>query len=234
VTATQLSNQEEALFEQLEEARQHQRRLTGHLNQNVSPEGAYRVQRAMIAGQKVRGHKLERIGQNWIHGPVYPHMIQSNAVKLDRFIQPRLEPELGLIVRDTLTRNATRAEIEATIWGYFLVVDIRDSVWNNHDASLPEHIADGADAGGFMISSHQLPTIPNGSITMNLNGVEVSRGQISDLGDPFESIAWLLEQLGKLEGGAMVFLGSPTTGVPAKKGALQVVTAVGTLETTLL
>jgi 2-keto-4-pentenoate hydratase len=234
VIATQLSNQEEAPFEQLEEARHHQQRLAGHLNPNLSPEGAYRVQRAMIAGQKVRGHKLERIGQNWIHGPVHPHMIQTNAVKLERFIQPRLEPEIGLIVRDTLTRNATRTEIEAAIWGYFLAVDIRDSVWNNHDASLAEHIADGADAGGFMISSHQLSTIPTGSITMNLNGVEVSRGEISDLGNPVERIGWLLARLGRLEGGAMILLGSPTTSVPAQKGALQVLTDLGTLETTLL
>jgi hypothetical protein len=44
----------------------------------------------------------------------------------------------------------------------------------------------------------------------------------------------LLARLGRLEGGAMILLGSPTTSVPAQKGALQVLTDLGTLETTLL
>ena len=69
---------------------------------------------------------------------------------------------------------------------------------------------------------------------MNLNGQVLTRGAISDHGDPLERLAWLLEQTGRLEGGAMVFLGSPAPIVAARKGKLQVISDVGMLEATLL
>lgn len=225
---------EDALTEQLEEARQFRAVLRGHQGLQVSPEAAYRVQTALIAGQKVRGYKLERTEHGLICGPVYPSMIQSNAVKLDKFMQPRLEPEIGVIVQDALKPGSSAEEIQAAIWGFFLAVDIRDSVWEGHHASHSELIADGASGGGFVFSSHQWPQMPLGELRLLLNGAELARGPIADLGDPVASLQWLLGCVGFLPSGTMVFLGSPAEPVLAQKGKLEVVCASGVLEATLL
>jgi 2-keto-4-pentenoate hydratase len=55
-----------------------------------------------------------------------------------------------------------------------------------------------------------------------MNGEQKCSGNLADLGDPVELLAFLAQSVGGLDAGMMVFFGSPAASIPAEAGALEV------------
>jgi 2-keto-4-pentenoate hydratase len=239
---TQLSTSEQALLEVVATARIGHNMTSGQQDRNVDLAGAYRIQAARASGQRIKGFKIGLISpakqmqmgvDRPIFGRIFPKMMLEGHANLAQFIQPRVEPEIALILRDGISPDARDSSIHAAIGGYFLGVDILDSIWEGYKFSLPEVVADGTSGGAFLTGSRVLPGIPEGDLTLYLNGTLLSSGPTSALGDVPNRLRWLAAEVGNLEAGSVIFLGSPAAAMPAGPGTLELVSSAGVLSARL-
>ena len=196
----------------------------------VDLEGAYRIQAALGEHRELKGYKLGLISPAKqaqmgisapIYGRVYAEMLLESPVHLSRFIQPRIEPELAIVVRDDLPAQAPPGAARLAVGGVFLGVDFLDSIWEGYRFSIAEVVADNASGGGFLLGKQQLREPLTGALRLYLNGELLTEGPVETLGDIGERLSWLAEQVRGLRAGYVVFLGSPAAAVPAKPGRLE-------------
>ena len=196
----------------------------------VDLEGAYQIQAALGEHRELRGYKFGLISpakqaqmgiSSPIHGRVYAEMLLESPVHLSQFIQPRIEPELAVVLRDDLPARASVEAARLAVGGIFLGVDFLDSVWEGYRFSSAEVVADNASGGGFLLGKQQLRESLTGQLSLYLNGELLTEGPVEALGDIGERLSWLAEQVRGLRAGYVVFLGSPAAAVPAKPGRLE-------------
>ncbi len=193
-------------------------------------EGAYRVRAALGENRELKGYKFGLISPAKqaqmgisapIYGRVYAEMLLESPVQLSRFIQPRLEPELAVILRDDLSAQASPEAARLVVGGVFLGVDFLDSIWEGYRFSIAEVVADNASGGGFLLGKQRLSEPLTGTLRLYLNGELLTEGPVEALGDIGESLSWLSEKVGGLRTGQVIFLGSPAAALPAKPGRLE-------------
>jgi 2-keto-4-pentenoate hydratase len=118
-------------------------------------DGAYRNQRAQGASRHRKGYKLgllSRAKQSQmglttpIYGQVFDSMLLESPVLPNRFIAPRVEPELAVVLRHALPAGAAPGAASRAVAGAFLALDILDSVWRDFRFSAAEVIADNASS----------------------------------------------------------------------------------------
>lgn len=202
------------------------------VDHGVDLNGAYRIQEAS-QGQRVhKGYKLGLISpakqqqmniDTPIYGRIYADMLYQNRVKVSDFVQPRIEPEMALVLRDAIAPDANAGVVAQAIGGYFIGVDILDSVWLDFKFTASEVVADNTSGGGFLMAGRMSDSIQTGLLRLFLNGELQSEGHTDALGNPLQRVQWLAQCVGVLPAGAIVFLGSPTAAVPLKTGTLEVV-----------
>jgi 2-keto-4-pentenoate hydratase len=158
-----------------------------------------------------------------IYGRIYPAMMLESPVRLTRFIQPRVEPELAAVLRAPVMPDATPGAAAAAIGGWFLGVDLLDSVWEGYRFSAAEVVADNSSGGGFLIGGRLIDQQPNGVLRLYLNGTLRAEGDLRALGDLHQRLCWLATMVGGLSAGQVVFFGSPAAATPAEPGALEVI-----------
>jgi len=194
----------------------------------VGLEEAYRIQEALFPGP-LKGYKLGLVSPakqqqmgiaEPILGRVHPEMLLE-SVHLARFLQPRAEPEVAVVLKADLSPGAGVGQAHAAMGGFFLAVDILDSVWEGYRFTLAEVVADNTSGGGFLLGLRRLAHLPRGSLRLYLNGEKVAEGPLEALGDPGARLAWLAERVGGLRAGQVVFLGSPAPAVPLRPGVLE-------------
>ncbi len=195
-------------------------------------EAAYRVQASAGTGRVLRGYKLGLLSeakqhqmgiQEPIYGRLYGDMLLSSATSLSRFLQPRVEPELAVVLRRDVPAGAACGRIAVAFAGFFLALDVLDSVWQDYRFTAAEVVADNASGGGFalgsvLLSEAELP----GSLRLFVNGSLRSEGPTGALGDLSVRVAWLADRVGGLRAGQVVLLGSPAAAVPAETGLVEV------------
>lgn len=198
----------------------------------VDLPGAYRVQAASGTGRILKGYKLGLLSpakqaqmgiSTPIFGRAYADMLLENEVDLARFVQPRVEPELAVILRDPVPPDATPAAAWKAIAGMLVAVDILDSVWSGYRFTVEEVVADNSSGGAFLLGPQMREGYPTGTLRLFLNGELRSEGPVEALGDPGDRLAWLAAQVGGLQAGQVVFLGSPAPALPAEPGVLEAV-----------
>jgi len=208
-----------------------ERRLADSIVSAVELPAAYRVQAALAEGRPLSGYKLGLLSpakqaQMGISAPIYGRildgMLMEGPVSLATFLQPRVEPEIAVVLRGPIAAGATPGAIHAAIGGYYLAVDILDSVWRGYKFTIAEVVSDNASGGGFLLGPQRFDAAPHGALRLWLNGRIAGGGPVDSLGDPGERLAWLASQTGSLPAGAAVFLGSPAAAVPAEPGTLEV------------
>lgn len=208
----------------------------------VDLDGAYRIQRAHYPDAQCIGYKLGLISQakqqqmgleQPIYGRIARSMIYRQEVKLNNFIQPRLEPELAIVLRHSIPSGATPGMAMRAIGGIFLGVDILDSVWTDYRFSATEVVADNASGGGFLLGERLLEQIPDGDLSLYLNGELRTSGPIAALGNIEQQLCWLAQTVGELKAGQIVFLGSPAQAIPAVAGVVEVVCGSSILQVQL-
>ncbi len=227
----ELSEQEKKLLEAIRTARRERRPLTPLAESlGVDLAGAYRVQAAQFADQELVGYKLGLVSPakqrqmgvaNPIYGRVTRTMVRDRCLSLAEFIQPRVEPELAVMLRDPVPPVASPGQVARAIGGVFLGVDVLDSVWIDYRFSAADVVADNASGGAFLLGDRSLPWPIEGDLALYLNGELVGAGPVAALEPVCEHLAWLATAVGGLAAGHVVFLGSPAAAAPVREGVLE-------------
>jgi 2-keto-4-pentenoate hydratase len=167
--------------------------------------------------------KLAQFGMSEpVYGPVYAGMLHTGNISLGQFMQPRLEPELAVVLAADIRPGASPTEAARSVVGLFLAVDILDTVWADYRLEPAHAVADGVNGGGFLLGDWLLPLTTEGQLALYVGGTCVAEGSVAALGDPVARCAWLAEATGGLKAGEVIFLGSPAANVPAAPGVLEV------------
>lgn len=198
----------------------------------VDLAGAYRIQAALQEGP-LKGYKLGLVSpakqaQMGLSAPIWGRIlartVADGPVSARAFVQPRVEPEVAVVLRDPVPPGATPGEAWAAVAGFVLCADILDSVWKGYRFSAPEVVADNASAGALVLGERLLSTESvRGELRLFLDGRLVAGGPVSALGDPGQRLSWLASQAGGLPAPSVVPLGSPAPAVELEVGLLEVV-----------
>ncbi|MCS7172347.1 MAG: fumarylacetoacetate hydrolase family protein [Armatimonadetes bacterium] len=222
---------ETQLREEIRKARQHRTSLPS-VGVQLDLAVAYRIQQALCEGRVLRGFKLGLLSEakqrqmgipEPIYGRICADMLLEHTVPLHRFIQPRLEPELATILRQDLPPGSSPGAARKAMGGWFLGLDILDSVWQDYRFTAAEVVADNASGGGFVLGEVLLGERPPETLRLYVNGALRTEGRVEALGDPALRLCWLADRVGGLCAGQVVFLGSPAAAVPAEPGVVEVV-----------
>ncbi|MDR5710020.1 MAG: fumarylacetoacetate hydrolase family protein [Armatimonadota bacterium] len=218
------------LLEEIRRARQHRTPIPS-TGTSLDLEAAYRIQQALCEGRVLRGFKLGLLSeakqrqmgiQEPIYGRICADMLLERTVSLHRFVQPRLEPELATILRQDLPPGSPPGVARKAMAGWFLGLDILDSIWQDYRFTAAEVVADNASGGGFVLGEVLLGEDLPETLRLYVNGALRTEGRVEALGDPALRLCWLADRVGGLRAGQVVFLGSPAAAVPAERGVVEV------------
>jgi 2-keto-4-pentenoate hydratase len=205
---------------------------------------AYAVQSALCDrlvddGDRVVGYKLGLTSAPMqlmfgVNEPDYAPVLASGvvddgaAVEVSRFIQPKAEAEIALLLDRPLTGpGVTTLEAARAIAGATAAIEIVDSRIEDWKIKLPDTIADMASSGAVVLSSQ---LVPLKDIDVRLVGMVITRnGQLAGtgagaaaLGNPIQAVAWLANTLAPygvtLEAGRFVMTGALHAAFPATAG----------------
>ncbi|WP_328847605.1 2-keto-4-pentenoate hydratase [Streptomyces sp. NBC_00258] len=166
------------------------------------------------------------------HGPVFASTLylDGDTIPLSRFIAPRVESEIALVVGKHLQGPGVDiAEARRAITGATAAMEIVDSRIIDWRIKLADTVAD-LGSSGAMVTSRR--TVPLTDIDTRLIGMRLTRdGELIDagvgsavLGNPFAVVAWLANTLGErgaaLEPGHQILTGALHAAVPLKPGAV--------------
>ncbi len=221
---------EEQLLQQIRTARA-ARSPVPSMGVELDLAAAYRAQQALCEGRILRGYKLgllspakQQMGiRELIYGRICADMLLDRNVSLSRFLQPRLEPELATVLRADLPPHSTPGAARQAMAGWFVGLDLLDSVWQDYRFTAAEMVADNASGGGVVLGEVLLSERPPEVLRLYLNGTLRAEGRTETLGDPALRLCWLADRVGGLQAGQVVFFGSPAPAVPAEPGVVEVV-----------
>src|SRR3712207_7749981 len=108
-------------------------------------------------------------------------MLLNSPVSLGRFIQPRFEPEVAVVLNDDIPSGASPTKAGAAVGEAFLGVYFLDSVWEGCHFSVSEVVANNASGGGFLLGDQPLSKPFDGQLRMYLDGDLVSVGSLQAL-----------------------------------------------------
>ena len=207
-------------------------------------EDAYAIQLLQIheltsSGRTIKGHKvgLTSVAMQRLLGvdePDYGHLLddffylENSAVPIDRFIQPRIEPEVAFVLdRPLRGPGVTVHDAIAAVDFVLPALEIVDSRIEGWKIGLLDTIADNASSGAVVLGS--TPT-PLGEVDLRLAGAVMTRnGAVvgtgaggAVLGSPITSLVWLANTVGArgvtLEAGHVILPGSVCAMVPVAPG----------------
>jgi 2-keto-4-pentenoate hydratase len=147
------------------------------------------------------------------HGPLLDIMRITDGRVPGTLVQPRIEPEIALVLGPDLRPSAAHAALEVV-----------DSVWQDYRFSLELNTADGSSAAGVALGP-PLPLDALAALPVRLvrNGATVAEGTgAAAMGDPLHALDWLRQALpgdpDTLRPGDIVITGGLTAAVPVGPG----------------
>ena len=211
---------------------------------DASVDDAYAIQLAQVgawtgAGARVKGHKVGLTSaamqrQLGVDQPDFGHLLDSMFLPegvpagIDRFLQPRAEPEIALVLgRPLAGPGVTAADAIAAVDFVLPALEIIDSRIRDWKITLADTIADNASSGAVVLGTR--PIRPE-ALDLALTGCLLYRnGRIEGtgaggavLGSPVNALVWLANTLGSrgvtLEAGHVVMPGSVTAAIPLSAG----------------
>lgn len=214
------------------------------LHPSLDIEDAYAVQLHQVAAWKAAGRRIVgyKVGltskamqdQLGVDQPDFGHLFDdmildaSAPVSLERFIAPRIEPEISFVLsKDLRGPGLTLADIEDAIDHAVISLEVIDSRIADWKITLTDTIADNASSGAVLtgsgtavLGSVDLAALP---VTLLKNDSIVGEGVgAAVLGNPLEGVLWLANTLGALgttlEAGSLVMAGSITAAVAIASG----------------
>jgi len=226
-----LNRDENTLLEHIREARENRETTPPKAEElGVDVEGAYRVQAALGEGREAIGYKLGLIkpeGQaqmgvdSPIYGRVYEDMIFESPVPLNSLLQPQLEPELAVVLGESLPPGVSPGAAHAAIGGIYLAIDFLSNVWEDGTPIVADVVANNVAGGGFLLGERLLSEPLEGNLRLYHNGQLLTEGPVGDIGNIGERLVWLSETVGGLEAGQVIFLGTPAAPQEAVAGTIE-------------
>jgi 2-oxo-3-hexenedioate decarboxylase len=211
---------------------------------DLTIEQAYQIQdertrRRVAAGDRLIGAKLgltaraKQVQMN-VSEPVYGRLFASDihpsedAVPADRFIHPRVEPEIVFLLGEELAGPGIHAaDALAATRSVCCGLEILDSRFSDFSFTAADVIADNASEAGIVLGSRMLD--PR-ELDLRLLGLildtdgefAASATGAATVGHPAEAVAMLANWLGGrgevLDAGSLIFTGGLTAAVPVLPG----------------
>jgi len=201
---------------------------------------AYRVQAAVNArrsarGEHIVGWKLGYTSEAMRRqmgvadpnfGPLTDAMVLgSDATVPPTLLQPRVEPEIGLMFGRHLRGPVTVDEVLDAAAYAFAVLEVVDSVYTDYRFRIEDNTADGSSAAHVVIGSRlpDLVSLPTTTVDLYRNGVRLASalGEAAS-GHPARGVVWLVDQLAstgrRIEAGQFVITGGLTAATPLERG----------------
>jgi 2-keto-4-pentenoate hydratase len=157
-------------------------------------------------------------------GPLLSGMVVGGEVG-DRFVQPRVEPEIALVLAGDPGPDAGVDEVLAACRTARVALEVVDSVWTDYRFDLEHNTADGSSAAGVVLGDEiPLDGLDEVAVTLLVDGAETERGRGADAsGHPALGIAWLSARLAergeRLHDGDVVITGGLTAAHPLGPGS---------------
>jgi 2-keto-4-pentenoate hydratase len=202
---------------------------------------AYRVQDELTAlhvsaGRRVAGYKLgytslsmrRQMGVDAPNfGPLYADMIVDSGSTVRGFMQPRLEPEIAVIIGcDISGKGLLLHEVAGAVAKVRTCLEIVDSVWRDYRFSAEQNTADGSSAAGVVLGP-ELDVEPlechRVCVCLEADGQAAGTATGSAAsGHPLLGLIWLCDQLASrgagLRAGQLVITGGLTAAIPLENG----------------
>ncbi|MEJ2860208.1 2-keto-4-pentenoate hydratase [Actinomycetospora flava] len=191
----------------------------------LGPADAYAVQRALTARREARGAR--RIGWKLGYtsavmraqmgvdspnlGPLLDTMVDPPP---SSFVQPRVEPEIGIVVGADGRPAGARA-----------VLEVVDSVWRDYRFTLATNTADGSSAAGVVVGGELDGDLAALTVELWRDGVHEATGTgEAAMGHPHRALDWLRDALADqgdaLREGDLVITGGLTRAVELPPGGV--------------
>ena len=246
MTAIVTDSQARQFAEQLYEARRTRTPISAFTDAlpDLGMEDGYAIQQHLVRmltedGETVIGYKLgltstpmqQLLGvDSPDFGPVFASGVFRDGAELpvDRFIAPRMEAEIGVILeRDLAGPHCTPANALSATRGLVAALEIVDSRIRDWRIKLADTVADLASSGAIALSSLVVPI--HGfdprliGMVFTKNGEVVATGAgAAALGDPLAAVAWLANTLAPmgvtLPAGSVIMTGALHAMVPVAPG----------------
>ncbi len=150
-------------------------------------------------------------------GPLtFGMLVRDGDDVADRFVQPRVEPEIALRFARDVPPGADRAQVLAAVSAAHAALEIVDSIWLDYRFTIEDNTADGSSAAGVVLGPElSLDSIAEVAVTLSVDGEPVGTGVGSDAsGHPADGVVWLADQLAErgeaLAAGDLVITGGLT------------------------
>ena len=196
-------------------------------------EDAYAIQRAAIAHRLDRGAmpvgvkmgftseaKMIQMGlkdQIWGRLTSDMQLPAGGTMNATRFIHPRVEPEVAVLLKAPLSGEISAEEAWAAVGGVAPALEIIDSRYENFQFSLSDVVADNASSSAFVVGEWLVPELDISDVpmTMRVDGEVAETGSSAAiLGAPVRSLVAAARLAGAdgltLEAGWIVMLGGAT------------------------
>lgn len=202
----------------------------------LSMAEAYDVQRCVLAARLENGERLigwkigytssamrEQMGVNEPNfGPLTDAMVLASGEEVDEvLVQPRVEPEILVVLGDALPFSATRVNVAIAVKDVRCALEVVDSVWRDYRFRIEDNTSDGSSAAHVVVG----PPVPQetdlSSLGVTLRGDGEILGEATGsaaMGHPFDAVRWLnaalLEHGTALRAGDVVLTGGLTAAAP--------------------
>ena len=212
---------------------------------NHSPfslDEAYLIQRASMQhryddGERMIGLKLGFTSRakmiqmgvdSLIWGWLTDAMLEEDGavVDLQRFIHPRVEPEVCFLTRRTIDRPLTALEAVDYLEAVAPAIEIIDSRYQAFKFSLEDVVADNCSSSGLVVGawSKDFASLVNAGVLMRIDGRVVQAGSTAAiLGHPLRSLVQASQLLAKAEialpAGSLIMAGAATAAEALSPGA---------------
>jgi 2-oxo-3-hexenedioate decarboxylase len=214
---------------------------TPQLDEPIALADAYEVQRGSMARRYARGErrigikmgftsraKMVQMGiDEMIWGRLTDAMLvdDGGAIAFERFVHPRVEPELAFLLEKPLAGRVTPMAALAAVAGVAPALEIIDSRYENFRFSLIDVVADNSSSSAFVVGPWSDPTLDFSNLGMILE-IDGAPRQIGSsaaiLGHPIRSLvaaARLADAAGEpLQAGDIVMAGGATAAEALRPG----------------
>lgn len=192
----------------------------------------------ILAGRKVGLTSLAMQEQLGVDSPdfgfFFEDMVHHDGASIPAsgFIQPKVEPEFGFVLKETLQGpGVTLEQAAAAIDAVYPAIEIIDSRITDWDIKLVDTVADNASCGAIAVGSTAFDVDPSALLdvacSLVIDGNITGSGTGADvMGNPVAPLAWLANVLGAqgvaLEAGQLILPGSFTKAEPVAAGSTAV------------
>ncbi|MFC4025455.1 2-keto-4-pentenoate hydratase [Oceanobacillus longus] len=210
----------------------------------ITKDQAYQIQLAIIDYKKEKGAKVvgKKIGLTskamqdmlGVSTPDYGHLLdnmiysEDTAISLDQFIQPKVEFEIGFVLKEQLKGPGVTIEDVIKATDYVVpAIEIIDSRIRDWKFKFEDTVADNGSSAGAIIGRDSIPLSE-----INLSEVKMSLYKNDEfidsaygsavMGNPLEAVAWLANELGvydiSLNAGEIILAGALSKAIPIEDG----------------